>query len=353
MSELRGFNMIGQEKALLGRSNILFLSNRGGDVHAPLNGGSSMKLSLGSDYVRVAAFVTLNAIPSIIIPYLLSYYKLMSDAELILLGVLLWISTTMFGSLYQTTKLFEGQKRDIALWKSQDSFDSKLSNIRIAYRKLLATKRSTTDLFQSFFEDRIGELDKMITVAADRGELQLEDRQIVSVDELLSSFNGEAHDIFRPVHFFKDNEFFFTWAKEYFYRVFDLVKRKKIREVRRLMICEKDEELKEPRSIKLMRFHATEGGYSYKVMRMNDFRRLLRDYQLECPRDFGIYGNYYVYRARTNELDNITGEWLKDPELVHAYIRFFDACWKSPTSFTPKDVNKTTRIALEELFGET
>jgi hypothetical protein len=301
----------------------------------------------------VILLVFINLIPAVAIPVIAAYYQWLTNSEATLLGVLIWVVFTTVETLYKVDKLQDAENREVALWASQNEFDVRLSNMREAYRKILTNKRDTNDLFQSFFDDRTAELERTIVEAANRDELHLERSHVVSIGVLLGSFKGDSVDIFRPVHFLEDNQFFFDiYAKQYFYRVFSLVQEKKIREVKRLMIFSKDEELEDPRTTRLATFHTVTPGYSYRLMRMHDFRSLLRDYRLDVPRDFGIYGDKYVYCAQINVSENIVGYWLRNQLAIRNFIQFFEGCWNSPVAFKLKHLNSTKKMSIDELFEE-
>ena len=285
---------------------------------------------------KIVLLGVVNLVPSTIIPAITAYTRLLTEAEAILLGVLIMILLTAAEALYQITAVREQEKRELVVWNTQDAFDVRLSNIRQGYRRILSNRRDMPDLFQSFFEERVEELEGLIVEAANRDELHLERSHVVSMNVLLGSFRGESSDTFRAVHIFIDNNFFFDiYAKQYFYRVHQLVQEKRIGEVKRLMVYTRDEELDDARSIGLMKFHVATPKYSFRVIRMQDFRSLLRDYRLDVARDFGIYGDKYVYCAVENVIDNIVGYWIRSPNAVQSFIRFYEDCWDSPVAFIP------------------
>lgn len=108
-------------------------------------------------------------------------------------------------------------------------------------------RRDVPDLFQSFFDDRAAELEKSIVEAANRDELHLERSHVVSFSVLMGSFKGDPEDILRAVHLFEDNVWFFgIYAKGYFYQMYDLVKQKKVKAVKRLMLYKDDAEAARP-----------------------------------------------------------------------------------------------------------
>lgn len=302
---------------------------------------------------KIIGTIILNIFIAILIPLVTDHYKWTSGADSILLGVLVGIFLASIQLLHFTSSILDRDKIEQKLWQTKDNFDVKLANIREAYSKILNFRKDIPDLFQNFFDNRLADLEKMIVETASRDELHLEQSHVVSINVLLGSFRGDSKDIFRPVHFLEDNDFFFDiYAKQYFHSVYKLLLEGKIKEVRRLMVYGNYDELKDPRSIKLMSFHDVTKGYSYRVMRKNDFYSMLKDHNLSVPRDFGIYGDKYLYVAEVNLAQNIVGYWARSHSTLADFIRFFDSCWESPISKPPEDIiiEKDISISIDDLY---
>jgi hypothetical protein len=303
------------------------------------------------EYTVPIALTFVNLIPSIVLPLVFAYYKWLTNSEALIVGVLIWIAFTTVEALYITHSLRTEQKRDIALWETQNSFETRLANIRESYRRISSSKRDEADIFQSFFDERASELEHTIVEASNRGELHLNRGHVVSVNVLFDNFRGQPQDILRAVHFLEDNRFFFDmYARQYVHTVYGLVQKGKVKEVKRLMIYDNDTQLNEQESLKLMAFHAVARGFSYRTMSLNEFRTLAKDYSMVFPRDFGIYGDKYVYCAEVNKLENLVGYWLRKPDTVQQFIRFFDACWRSPVTKTIPKSDAVKDITLNQLF---
>ncbi len=302
---------------------------------------------------KVIGLIIFNIIFAIIIPLIANHFKWITGTDSIVFGVLVVLLLTSIELLHTVHLILDRERTEIELWQTKNNFDVKLSNIREAYTKILNFRRDIPDLFQSFFDDRTTELEKMMLETANRDELHLERSHVVSINVLLGSFKGDSGDIFRPVHFFEDNEFLFDiYAKQYFYSTHKLLRENKISSIKRLMVYEDEEELKEVNSIKLMNYHEIKEGYSFRVMRKKDYYSMLRDHNLSVPRDFGIYGDKYVYVAEVNLAHNIVGYWARDPDTISKIIRFFEVCWDSPISQPPKDIIKEEykNLSIEDLF---
>jgi len=304
--------------------------------------------------LKVIAIVILNFIPSVIIPAIFDYYQWLSRSEAILMAVLLWVLLNSGMILYRANELGEKELQRHALMNIENQFDSKLANIQQNYRSLLQSARDEPDLFQSVFDQRITEIDQSLFEAVTKDELHIKSGHNVGMNFLLRSFKGDASvDILRAVHLLEDNGWFFDiLAKGYFYQVYQFVLQKKISAVKRLMLYKNEKELEEFRSIKLMHFHATTNNYSYRIMPLQAFRSLLRDNEpLPVPRDFGIYGNKYIYIAEVNQIDNLVGYYRRSPATIGKYIRFFEQCWDSPAATTLKTIDTSKTMTLEELFS--
>jgi len=302
--------------------------------------------------LRSIGLVLLRAVPAVGIPLLANRFKLLQTGDAILLGLLIAIFVNSVEALTHISGLRRQRAIDDKAWETKSEFDKKISVIREAHDRIVTNSTSSPDLFQRYFDEIIAEVANSISTVAGRNELHLERSHVVSVDSLLSGFHGSKEDEFRGVHFLADNDFFFgIYAKQYFYRMNDLIRKKNIKKVRRLVIYENDAELDEPRSIALIRFHLTNPCYDVRIMKLSDFRSLLRDYRLDVSRDFGVYGDRYVYCAVENLINNIVGYWIREPEKVQAFIRILDRCWDSPVAREEKDVSHKDRMSLEELFS--
>ena len=303
--------------------------------------------------IKSAGIAIINFIPAIVLPAIFDYYNILSRSEAVLMGVLIWTLLTCIEVLHKTNLMSERQEEQSRLWNIENDFESRLSNIREAYRRVLANRRETPDLFQYTFDERVSELEKSITEAANKDELHINRGHLVSTNFLLNSFRGETEDLFRPIHLLEDNDWFFDIiARQYFNQVYQLVLSKKIRAVKRLMLYTNEEQLSDPRSIKLMNFHAVTKGYSYKLMMVHEFRTILRDLPvpLDVPRDFGIYGKKYIYVAQVNRADNLIGYYMRNPSTIETYIKFFETCWSNPAAITLKSLDISTPLAIDELF---
>jgi len=268
--------------------------------------------------------------------------------------LLVFIALTITQTQYSTTRLLEKQEYERVLGTIQNAIDVKLSNIREAYRKLLKSPRDGPDLFQFIFDEKISELEKSILDASERGELQIGPGDLISSSNILGIFNGKASDIIRDVSLFDDNEYFFSvYSIQYFYNVYKLVQGGKINQVRRLLIFSTEDQLRDLKSIKLMNFHAVTRGYAYRVMKMEEYQILMRDYGLDIPRGMTIYSTRYIYRSAASRPISSLGIWSKNASTIESYTSFFENCWAAPFALEIKNAEFKEFLTPDELFEKT
>ncbi len=186
------------------------------------------------------------------------------------------------------------------------------------------------------------------------GESNVSALRKIRANILLSSFSGNSEDIYRAVHFFKDNLFFFAdYAKEFFYRTQYLLNSGKILEIRRLLVFMNDNEINSEESQRIIQFHSFSSGYACKIINANDYSAIRKDYKIHPNIDFGIFGNKRVYKARTDRLDYVIGSWSSKKKVVEKYIQLFDTCWKRAYTPIEKDshsFDSGRQITIGELF---
>ncbi len=304
--------------------------------------------------IRPFLEIAMSLFAAIIFATIFNILGYASSFESILLGLLVFMAVTIVQTQYATTRLLERQEYEQLLGIIQNAIDVKLSNIREAYRKLLKSPKDGPDLFQSIFKGKISELEKSILDAAQRGELQIAPSDFATSRIILGIFDGSASDIIRDVYLFDDNEYFFSvFSKQYFYNVSELVRKGKIHQVRRLLLFSTEDELHDSRSIRLMNFHAVTRGYSYKLMKMEEYQLLMRDYGLDIPRGMTIYGTRYVYHSAMSRPNSIMGIWSNNTSTIESYLSFFETCWTAPFAFELKTTENREILTLDDLFGKT
>lgn len=183
------------------------------------------------------------------------------------------------------------------------------------------------------------------------GESQVSSLRRIRANILLGSFSGDSRDIYRAVHFLKDNAFFFAdYSKEFFHRTDSLLKQGKIIEIRRLLVYSVRDEIFTEQSQRIIQFHSQNAGYAYRLINVNDYSALRQEYQIHPNMDFGIFGGKRVYRARTDRPDFIIGTWSSNKNEVEKYIKFFEICWNSSLAHKEASQENKPSINLDNLF---
>ena len=117
------------------------------------------------------------------------------------------------------------------------------------------------------------------------------------------------------------------------------MKQGKIKQVKRLMVYQNDDELRSEKSLRIIKSHITRKNYSYKLIHFDKYIDLLGNEGLkeELP-DFGIYGRGYLYRALISKPNEIKGIWTKSKDTINQYTSFFDDCFDTNVSDTAEDL---------------
>lgn len=305
--------------------------------------------------IKAIGFTIVNFIVAVATAYA-AHLKWLSEAEAVILAAVLLTWLTSAEALYYATALMEAEKRDHKFWTVRNSFEHCLTNVRAAYNQIMQDQRDTPDLFQSFYDTRMTEFESSIVEAANSDRLRIDSGHLVSMDVLLSTFRGRSEDVLRAVHLLEDNHFFFSlYAKQYFPRTLRLIESKQLKEIRRLMIYANEAELKDERSIRLMRFHALTKGYDYRLMRRETFAKFVQDSHIDTDRDFGIYGSKYVYCSHQNEIGNAVGQWSRKPQTIDKFIGLFDQLWSSPDATQPALTparRRGEKMTIDELYRD-
>jgi hypothetical protein len=306
-----------------------------------------------SALLSVIVLILVNFVVSTVIPLLLEKFHIIDVSQALLLGALILIFIAVSELLYFLRQLETREKRATKLWSIQHDFESRLSNIREAFEIITAGIRKNPDLFSTYFGQRLIELENSITEAANRDKLYVSHHHIVNTEVLLQAFAGKKEDIFRGVHLFEDNDWFFgSISKGYFFAVYGLVRKKKIKSVKRLMLYSDVSELEDFRSKRLMKFHELNSNYEYRVMKMETFKRTLADFaNIEVDRDFGIWGDHIIYLGQDYRPDNVLGYYRRGIETISEYTKFFEKCWDSPDAIVlTNNLSQVQSMTCQELF---
>jgi hypothetical protein len=277
-----------------------------------------------------------NLVVAAVIPLWASFQKppIFTEAELYLLGVLLLIvlTTVEIGLLAESA--FAKEKRQTEIWDARQALDARLQEVRRLFHQIGEDRLPESDLFVLYFDQRLQALEARLRDAVSKREIQIDETMLDVTTWLMeSSFRGRQNDIFRAVHFTADTSFFFdVHSRRYFHQAYALITDNKLAEVRRLIVYDTPDDLKTGRIQHLVEFHNRTPKYSCRVLPKAAFQRIVNDYKLhQLARDFGIYGDSYLYKGVINHVDEIVGYYSRDENEIARFKRCFDDCWNEAT----------------------
>lgn len=283
---------------------------------------------------RRALVALANLVISVGVPLGVSFQKqkppTFTTGELYLLGVLLFIALTCLEIGLLAEVAFAKELRQTEIWDAREALDSRLQEVRRLFHQVGEYRLTESDLFVHYFEQRLQALEASLRDACSRREIQIDETMLDVTTWLMeSSFRGQSTDIFRAVFFTEDTNFFFdVHSRRYFNQAYHLVEEGKLAEVRRLIVYTDEADLLTDRIQRLIEFHNRTPKYSCRVIRTSSFKRIVTDYKLhQLARDFGIYGDSYLYKGVTNHVDDIVGFYSRDSDEIEKFKRCFKDCW--------------------------
>ena len=282
------------------------------------------------------ALAVINAAISVVVPLFIMIFggphPPLSKGEAYLLGVLLLVGQYVFETWIIADRASAIEIRLTRIWDARSKLDARLQDVRRLFHELEESKRTETDLFASYFDHRLLDLETDLRDACSKKQIQVDDTMLEVTTWLLqSSFQGRPKDIFRAIHLTADNNFFFdVHAQRYFRQMLDLMSRRKALEVRRLIIYVDEDELQDPRLKRLIAFHQHQDHYEAKLLPRATFDKFLKDYHLHhLVQDFGVYGDTYLYKGVLAQKDDIVGEYSRDEAELERFTDCFNTCWES------------------------
>lgn len=296
-----------------------------------------------------------NVIVAIGVPLLIGLLNKnpFSPSESYLLGVLLFIAVTSLEIYLLAERAFAKEVRVQQVWAARTDLDSRLQEVRRLFHSVQEKKVATDDLFVRFFDHRLKMLERDLRDAESKHEVRIDGTMLEVTTWLLeSSFAGRDEDIFRAVHFTSDNDFFLgLHSRRYFSQVKDLVGSGRIKGVKRLIVDDGDgPAFADPCSQRIVDFHHHAERYECRRLSRSAFAEVLRDYQLESlVRDFGIYGQAYLYKGVRNTAEEIIGHYSREPDEIARFIDCFETCWDSATATTCSGSSPV--VSLDALFA--
>jgi hypothetical protein len=307
---------------------------------------------------KITLFFINCVVAAVIIPVVLHHIaatKEITIVDHIVIGSLSWLILTVLELYFFISNIDEREKREFALLEAQGVINNKLLGLRNSFFSLLQKMHGNSDAYLLYFENKLDSLAKEISLATSGEESIAVNQAHLDFSNHLfaSAFNGDTEDSFRAIHFLKDNDFFWgLHSREYFKRIFELVASKKIKQVYRIMVYSNDQEKQNDKTIRLIKFHALNKRYSYKLLSRTKYDTLLADFGLqETTEDFGIYSDKYLYLARVHQNDHIEGRFTKNNIMIKNHMHCFAKCWEVGEELTTLNISEQ-KYTIKDLYGD-
>lgn len=272
--------------------------------------------------------------------------------EQIILGGLVFCGLQLVEVAWLANKVAARERQEEELWLLRESIDGELLNVSRCFVRVAREAYGENDLFVAHFRREIHQLAESIGEVAERRQLRVQADHFLTVDNVLDAFQGDAERIWR-----------YTWTVEGEHRLFDelawkryfektaaMVERGEIKEVRTLLVIEKQEALESPRMRRLLDFFHTNKGFRCCIANRNDVRLLCNDNSgmTNCI-EFGIYGDRLLFLTEQYE-PQVRGVFTKDPGTIKHYCKLFDSMWSSASVASANPSTATARVTLAELY---
>lgn len=306
--------------------------------------------------VKAGAMLLLNIFVAAAIPIIIHRF----DAELftfeaeVILGLLIAIILTLAELLALSQSIFDTERAELKLWMRRSNVDGMVSDIRHHLHQLAHDHGADNNLFLDYYENELTTFEAKLRDTLGRNEIILNHYHILTTDSLLKSYRGAEQDFFRATNLLWEvTPFFDATYREYFFAFLELVREKKIREVRRIFLYQSLDDFKDAHARKLLAFHNNSIPIKGKVMSLEFFRKIKKDFNIaDGVEDFGIYADRYIYLATTRNVGEIAGVFSCNQRLLAQYIKFFDTCWGS-TAAVPISNFVVATVTPEQLFDDT
>jgi len=295
----------------------------GSEQHGPgsTTGGGLLAIFAATLVVSVLLPIVVNILDS----------KKLTGFDQFTIGVLVYIVLTTTSLAHHLRRLDTKATVDSELWQIRNDFDRRLNNVRESYYRLLSNRRVTPEFFQLYFERTMSVYEEVINEAVTNHELLVDENHLSTPDMLLPCFDGRERDIARFTHNFADNDWMFdTWAQNYCVRLVTLTRSGRLKQVRRLFIYDTEDERTDPKSQRLMEFHSSNAPhFVYRTIQRDVYNGIVNDFRMrEHFRDFGIYGDWYVYRTLQATPEHIEGVFSSSERKIGDYIALFELCFR-------------------------
>lgn len=291
---------------------------------------------------KTALFLLGNFVGSAVMPFLLSALLLkdgeeFTSAQAFGIAALTFIALAMIGVTVRLEAIRREQVPIERFLSFRNALDVEVNAIRATCD--IAGSSGSGAILPEYFLGLVRDFRRMLDGSLASCEIPVDETHLFLNDLILDQFGGRKEDIVCVVHMFAENEMIVRAHELEWLRKVDAMNRaRRIRCVRRLFVVTPGSSELEDRVSRMLLFaHQHDRSYDYRVMSRVHFDELLHDYQLSREViDFGIYGNYTVFKSLSYSQGREVGVYSVFPPEIEKFQTAFDACWMSPVATRPE-----------------
>jgi hypothetical protein len=275
---------------------------------------------------------------------------ILSSYEQIVLGVLVFLTTTAAMNAYEISKILGIRQSEQELWRLQNETDATLSNVRASLAAINAMLPLEKNFYAQYFHKVLITVADAAHQAAAQGELITDERIFGTTDILLQVMKQSDCPKLKLVHSMDNhpNEFdFTTWARNYYHQLGEMASSGKV-SIRRLFIYSNAAELEQPLAQHLFAYHKTINA-EYRAIPRTDWTVIVDGHKPNMIHsDFGIWGDHLAFVTHVSSARHIDGVYTTHAKNIARLGEVFEAAWRLGT--TPKSTLQKT-VTLDELFS--
>ena len=305
---------------------------------------------------KVAIMIVINIIVAATIPLLLDYFNkdLFTLTNEIILGFLIKITLSLSELIYLTQQIYNTDIILSDIWDNKHEIDSVIGNIRKNLHDIIQHQSSDNFYFEHYKSELLW-IEGRLRDTIGRKEIVLDRHHINATNALLSIFDSKDHNTFRATHLlWQTGDKFDVTYQVYFKAWIEKLKEGKVREIRRVFVYDKSDDLESKNAKKLLAYHrGTDLALHARIVTRSELNRFKADFNIsDGVEDFGIFSDTYLYLGSTRNREQISGRFSKDKSRIENYISCFDALWSSPVAQPLTNYGRET-VSEKELFDES
>jgi hypothetical protein len=200
--------------------------------------------------------------------------------------------------------------------------------------KELLRQVETTEVGAFFGARLVEELHRLVVRVTHAGHGEMEFLSAHHLSELIFAELGDAERgaVFRGLHRLADNsEFDRTHTRDWQSRMTLAIQDGVVGEVRRLAVVDHSSQMESASTAGLTELHRRFENHTLRFVTAKQWRTACADFQTEVPRDFGVYGQSYVFWSTAAAMNSLAGVWSRLPSTIARFSDLFDACWVDAT----------------------